>query len=145
MVVDIRAEEHSNNYYFYQNPDGQIVFCLTPHPPIWGSPRNSTSVFLPRVSRRMISLLPRLAGIKVRRTWRGLYPMTPDGFPIVDKISEPDGLIAAVGMCGQGFMLGPGIGELLARMVTGETSHEDTEILKGFRLNRSFAGMEQYK
>ena len=65
----------------------------------------------------MIDLMPRLANIRVRRTWRGLYPMTPDGSPLVGWAREVEGFIQAVGMCGQGFMLGPGLGELLARMV----------------------------
>jgi hypothetical protein len=56
---------------------------------------------------------PRLANIRVRRTWRGLYPMTPDGFPIVGWAKEVEGYLLAVGMCGQGLMLGPGLGELL--------------------------------
>lgn len=145
MVVDIRAEEGSKNYYFYQNSEGQIVFCLTPNPPIWGTSRLSTSAFLPMVSRRMISLMPALADIKVRRVWRGLYPMTPDGFPIVDRLKNPEGFIAAAGMCGQGFMLGPGVGELVAKMVTGKTSPVDEEILRGFRLGRTFSGMEKFK
>ncbi len=145
MIVDIRQEEGSKNYYFYQNDEGQFVFCLTPHPPVWGADRSSTSAFLPAVSRRMISILPRLAKIKVRRTWRGLYPMTPDGFPIVQALAEPEGFISAVGMCGQGFMLGPGIGELVAKMAAGELSGEDKEILAGFRLDRNFQGMEKYK
>jgi len=145
MIVDIRAEEGSKNCYFYQNSEGQIIFCLTPDPPLWGTDRTATSAFLPVIARRMISLLPGLADIKVRRTWRGLYPMTPDGFPIVESFDDPSGFIAAVGMCGQGFMLGPGIGELVARMATGGLSDQDREILKGFTIKRSFSGMEKFK
>lgn len=40
--------------------------------------------------------------------------MTPDGFPIVGK--SGDIFINAIGMCGQGFMLGPGLGELITRI-----------------------------
>ncbi|MFA5160685.1 MAG: FAD-binding oxidoreductase [Elusimicrobiales bacterium] len=144
MIVDIRAGDGSKNSYFYQNAEGQIVFCLTPEPPKWGADRAATSEFLPAVARRMIRLLPRLASIKVRRCWRGMYPMTPDGFPIVD-FANPEGLILAAGMCGQGFMLGPGIGELVAKMASGDLPAEDREILKGFSLSRSFRGMEQFK
>jgi sarcosine oxidase, subunit beta len=65
------------------------------------------------VAQRMVDLMPRLANIKVRRTWRGLYPMTPDGSPIVGWARSVEGYLHAVGMCGQGFMLGPGVGALL--------------------------------
>ena len=145
MVVDIRPGDKSKNYYFYQNWEGQIVFCLTPQPPIFGHDRRSTSEFLPEISKRMLSLMPNLAGLKVRRTWRGLYPMTPDGFPIVDFPAALKGYVLAVGMCGQGFMLGPGLGEALAAHVEGKPSAEDKEILSGFRLERSFAGQEKLK
>jgi len=145
MVVDIRPGEKSKNYYFYQNSEDQIVFCLTPNPPIWGSDRRSTSEFLPEVSKRMISLMPALANVKVRRTWRGLYPMTPDGFPIVDFPKPAPGYALAVGMCGQGFMLGPGLGSALASVIAGGKDKEDLEILAGFKLERNFSGQEKLK
>src|SRR5512133_2939608 len=47
MVVDIRPTEDSANYYFYQHHTGQIIFCITPNPPIYGKERKETSVFLP--------------------------------------------------------------------------------------------------
>jgi len=145
MVVDIRPGDRSKNYYFYQNSEGQLVFCLTPQPPIWGADRRSTSEFLPEVSRRMISLMPCLSNLKVRRTWRGLYPMTPDGFPVVDFPERLKGYVLEVGMCGQGFMLGPGLGETVAAYIAGSPSAEDREILSGFRLERSFSGQEALK
>jgi len=145
MVVDIRPGDKSKNYYFYQNWEGQIVFCLTPQPQLWGSDRRSTSEFLPEISKRMIALMPNLANLKVRRTWRGLYPMTPDGFPIADFPSALKGYVLAVGMCGQGFMLGPGLGEALAAHIAGTPSAEDREILAGFKLERSFTGQEKLK
>lgn len=145
MVVDIRPGDKSKNYYFYQNWEGQIVFCLTPQPPIWGDDRRSTSEFLPEISKRMISLMPNLANLKVRRTWRGLYPMTPDGFPVVDFPASPKGYVLSVGMCGQGFMLGPGLGEAVAAHIAGTPSAEDREMLAGFRLERAFSGQEKLK
>ena len=145
MVVDIRPGNKSKNYYFYQNWEGQIVFCMTPQPSIWGHDRRSTSEFLPEISRRMINLLPGLSNLRVRRTWRGLYPMTPDGFPVVDFPAAVKGYVLAVGMCGQGFMLGPGLGEALAAHIAGSPSAEDREILAGFGLARSFSGQEKLK
>jgi sarcosine oxidase subunit beta len=145
MVVDIRPGDKSKNYYFYQNWEGQIVFCLTPQPQIWGADRRSTSEFLPEISRRMISLMPSLSNLKVRRTWRGLYPMTPDGFPVVDFPAALKGYVLSVGMCGQGFMLGPGLGEAVAAHIAGAPSAEDREILAGFRLERAFTGQEKLK
>ena len=145
MVVDIRPVTGSSNYYFYQHYTGQIVFCITPSPNIWGEDLRETSGFLPMAARRMVDVMPRLANIRVRRTWRGLYPMTPDGFPIVGWAKEVEGYLLAVGMCGQGLMLGPGLGELLARMVRNSLTESDNEILGILSPYRQFAGQEKLK
>lgn len=145
MVVDIRPAPGSSNYYFYQHITGQIVFCITPDPNIWGEHNEETSSFLPMVAERMIKVMPRLKNIRVRRTWRGLYPMTPDGFPIVGWVNNVKGFMLAVGMCGQGFMLGPGLGELLTRMVAGQINQKDEEILSYLTPYREFAGEEKLK
>jgi sarcosine oxidase subunit beta len=143
MLVDIRPTEDSANYYFYQHATGQIVFCITPHPPIVGTDRRETSAFLPQVSRRMVDLVPRLRHLRIRRTWRGLYPMTPDGFPIVGEAPELAGYVHALGMCGQGYMLGPGLGSLLVRLVQGNLSESDREVIYHLRPDRAFAGHEK--
>ena len=84
--------------------------------------------------------MPKLANIKVRRTWRGLYPMTPDGSPIIGRARELEGYIHAVGMCGQGYMLGPGVGTLLTRMLTDKETEADAVTLKELTPYRTFAG-----
>ena len=145
MVVDIRPAPGSANYYFYQLGTGQVVFCITPQPSIPGFDRRETSEFLPMVARRMVDLMPRLENIRVRRTWRGLYPMTPDGSPLVGWSEEVPGYLMAIGMCGQGFMLGLGLGELLARMVTDTLTEEDRETLEILSPQRQFQGQEALK
>ncbi len=144
MLVDIRPDEESGNYYFYQTTTGQIVFCITPKPQIWGKDTDATSSFLPLVSRRMLELYPRLKNLKVRRTWRGMYPMTPDGLPIVGYPREYSNLLLAVGMCGQGFMIGPGLGKMLAdAIVDGPEAYAD--VFDELSLYRKFEGMELLK
>lgn len=145
MVVDIRPGPGSSNFYFYQHKTGQIIFCITPNPPIWGFDVDETAVFLPQVARRMIEVMPKLQNIRVRRTWRGLYPMTPDGGPIVGWSREVRGLLNAVGMCGQGFMLGPGMGEFLARMVGEKLTSDDEEVLEILSPYREFKGQEKLR
>jgi sarcosine oxidase subunit beta len=145
MVVDMRSEPGSKNFYFYQTTGGQVIFCLTPDPPILGTDSRATSEFLPMVAKRMINIMPMLANLKVRRTWRGQYPNTPDGFPIVGKMVEFDNFFQAVGMCGQGFMLGPGMAELIYRLISESCSSGDSEILKSFDPYRDFKGKELFK
>ncbi|TLM99713.1 FAD-binding oxidoreductase, partial [bacterium] len=143
MIVDIRPAPGSANYYFYQHLTGQIIFCITPSPNKWGFDERETSEFLPMVSQRMIEIMPRLKNIRVRRTWRGLYPMTPDGAPLIGWSQEVPGFLLAVGLCGQGFMMGPSVGELLTRLVTNQAVPEDTETLAIVSPYREFAGQEK--
>ena len=142
LVVDVRPGPGSANVYFYQSKGGQLVFCLTPSPPIWGDDLRETSVFLPQVAQRLVALMPRLRHLRVRRTWRGIYPMTPDGSPLVGWSERTEGLLHAAGMCGQGFMLGPGVGSLVARMVRREATPEDAETLAAWAPQRAFVGQE---
>ncbi len=135
MVIDIRPSEDSANYYFYQHDTGQVIFCITPNPLIPGTDRRETSVFLPQISRRMVGLMPRLKNLKVRRTWRGLYPMTPDGAPILGEVRDLQGYVNAVGMCGQGFMLGIGVGQEVASFVVDGKPLLPPEGAKAVRFN----------
>jgi sarcosine oxidase subunit beta len=145
MVVDIRPAPGSKSYYFYQNKHGQVIFCITPDPPIIGKDKRETSVFLPQVCARMVRLLPRLKNLRVRRTWRGLYPMTPDGAPLVGWNRKVKGLLHTTGMCGQGLMMAPGVAELAARMVAEQTTADDEMILDEFSPYRKFEADEALK
>jgi sarcosine oxidase subunit beta len=145
LVVDIQPLAGSSSCYFCQIERGQVVFCVTPSPSIWGEETGETSQFLPMVARRLIRLVPRLQNIRVRRTWRGLYPMTPDGLPIVGWSRNVEGLLLAVGMCGQGFMLGPGVGGLLARVVQDALTEEDEQVLVELSPYRTFAEQEKLR
>jgi sarcosine oxidase subunit beta len=145
MVVDIRPGPGSKNFYFYQNLHGQVIFCITPDPPIIGTDKGETAAFLPQVCARIVHLIPRLKNLRVRRTWRGLYPMTPDGSPLVGRDNQIEGLLHATGMCGQGLMLGPAIGEVVARMIAGQITDGDRLILAEFSPYRKFADQETLK
>jgi sarcosine oxidase subunit beta len=138
LVVDIREFPGSKNFYFYQEKDGHIIFCLTPEPIVPGLNRDSTSSFLPQAARRLIYLFPRLRNIRVRRVWRGLYPMTPDGVPIVDQLKDSNGFYVAVGFCGQGFMLGPGIALNLMNLITKGKPLLPEDIFRSFSLYRDY-------
>ncbi len=144
MVVDIRSDDKSDNYYFYQNDEGQVVFCITPRPKHPGTDYDATSEFLPLVVKRMLQLYPRLRNLRVRRTWRGCYPMTPDGFPIVGYSKKTENLFHTAGMCGQGFMLGPGLGRIISEIIC-ENNRSYDFILDQLSPYRSFNGNEILK
>jgi sarcosine oxidase, subunit beta len=145
MLVDIRPTPGARNYYFCQHKPCGIIFCITPDPAVVGTDRRETSEFLPMIAARMVGLMPKLANVKVRRTWRGLYPMTPDGAPVLGWSKAVEGYVHAEGMCGQGYMLGPGVGAMLSRMVRGVETAGDKAILHELRPTREFGGEEALK
>lgn len=145
MIVDMRAYPGSANFYFYQHPTGKIIFCMTPDPPIWGTHTIASSDFLPKAARRLIELMPVLRYIRVRRVWRGTYPMTPDGSPIIGKVDGLEGYLLAAGMCGQGFMFGPGVGQLLTNLVLDDLDDFDQVILENLSYHRDFDVVERLK
>ncbi len=119
LIVDMRPgpEGKTDNFYFGQTVNGQVIFCYTPIKPVTGKNRSCTSEFMPVIARRLIDLIPRLKNMLIRRVWRGLYPMTPDGIIILDHVREVEGFYLSVGMCGQGLMLGPGVGLTMASFI----------------------------
>lgn len=140
LVVDLRPgpEGKTVNFYFGQNHEGQIIFCYTPKELFVGTNRESLSEFLPILAARMISLVPRLKHLLVRRVWRGCYPMTPDGVPIIGNVDRIQGLTLAVGMCGQGFMLGIGVGEEVASLAVDGEYMLPPEASDTLRFDRDF-------
>jgi sarcosine oxidase subunit beta len=145
LVVDLRPgpEGKTANFYFGQNSEGQIIFCYTPITLFVGTDRESTSEFMPIVARRLVGLVPRLRHALVRRIWRGLYPMTPDGLPIVDTADEPRGVVVAVGMCGQGFMLGPGVARTVASLIAEGRATIDEAAFATIRLGRDLGAARE--
>ncbi|KYK30222.1 MAG: sulfurtransferase [Candidatus Proteinoplasmatales archaeon SG8-5] len=144
LVVDIRPgpEGKTANFYFGQVESGQVIFCYTPKTFFYGEDRRCTSEFMPIIARRLVDLIPRLKGLMVRRLWRGLYPMTTDGIPIVGAAPKIEGLYLAIGMCGQGFMMGPGVGANLASLITKGKPLMRPTTFEFLRPDRSFQGEE---
>ena len=115
---------------------------MTPDPQILGTHTIISASFLPRAAKRLIELMPVLKHIRVRRVWRGTYPMTPDGSPILGQVNGLDGYLLAVGMCGQGFMFGPGVGQLLTHLVLNTLDEADRIILDNLSYHRKFESEE---
>jgi sarcosine oxidase subunit beta len=80
---------------------------------------------------RLAHRYPSAAGAPVVRAWAGLYDMTPDAHPIVGFVDE--GVYAACGFSGHGFMQSPAVGRAVAEeLVRGESEVD----LSPYRLER---------
>jgi sarcosine oxidase subunit beta len=140
FVVDLRPGEEGRtaNFYFGQVESGQIIFCYTPLPKIPGEELGCTSEFMPIIARRLVDLIPRLKNLLIRRLWRGTYPMTPDGIAVVGDVPTVKGLYLGVGMCGQGFMMGPGVGANLAKLISKGKPKMDDGVFKMLSCERNY-------
>jgi len=75
------------------------------------------------VMRDACALLPALRDALLIRTWSGVEGCTPDHNPIVGASRTTPNLLHAFGFSGGGFLLAPGVGDVLADLVTiGETA-----------------------
>jgi glycine/D-amino acid oxidase-like deaminating enzyme len=79
--------------------------------------RTADDGFASHLARRVTHRLPDIS-FSVRKAWAGLCTATPDRNPLVGELR--DGLYAATGFQGQGFMRSPAIGRRLANQVLGD-------------------------
>lgn len=72
---------------------------------------------------QMQRLLPGVGNLNIIRVWSGIESYLPDSLPIMGSSGTVDGLYYAFGFCGHGFQLGPGVGDVMAELIsTGSTS-----------------------
>ena len=78
-----------------------------------------TSAGLAQIFAATLVLYPSLIRAKVRRTWAGLRPMTPDGLPIIGGEPTVSGLWYATGHGRNGILLAGITGVLIRQLVDG--------------------------
>lgn len=88
---------------------------------------------LNRAAQSFAELFPQLGPVTPKAQWAGMIDTMPDIVPVVDQVAAIPGLTIATGMSGHGFGIGPGIGRVVADLVTGGPVGHD---LTRFRLNR---------
>lgn len=99
--------------YFRRTVDDRIVFG--------GGESYGDDVpadFASRVSRRMLGLFPQLSGAPVTHGWGGRLGITATRLPFVRMPQA--GLYVASGFSGQGVMLGPYTGRIVAQAILGD-------------------------
>lgn len=101
----------------------------------WGWDELVDEELVPDWLRRLARRYPPAAGVGVARAWAGLYDMTPDAHPIIGWVD--DGVYAACGFSGHGFMQSPAVGRAVAQdLLEGESEFD----LSPYRLERLAAG-----
>jgi len=115
MIVTLR-----DGFYMSQGPRGELVGGITE--PDHGSLdlRKSGFGFCRQMSRRIVRLCPRMAGVGMLRQWAGYYDVSPDANPILDRLPGSERAFVACGYSGHGFMISPAVGEFMACLMLGE-------------------------
>jgi sarcosine oxidase, subunit beta len=103
--------------------------------PRWGFEQTVDESVLPDRLERLARRFPGAGGASVARAWAGLYDMTPDAHPIIGFAA--DGVYAACGFSGHGFMQSPAVGRSVAEELLDGESELD---LSPYRLDRFAAG-----
>jgi sarcosine oxidase subunit beta len=125
MVVEAESGFH------FRRRDDCLRIAMADAVPRWGFEETvDESVFADRLER-LAHRYPPAAGTRIGRAWAGLYDMTPDAHPIIGAVG--DGLYAACGFSGHGFMQSPAVGRAVAEeLLLGESSLD----LTPYRLER---------
>ncbi len=126
--------EHETGFHFRRRGDTLRVAMPDPEPR-WGFAEEVDDSLLPDRLERLARRYPPAEGAGVERAWAGLYDMTPDAHPIIGWVG--DGLYAACGFSGHGFMQSPAVGRAVAAELLDEPSPLD---LEPYRLERFEAG-----
>jgi sarcosine oxidase subunit beta len=126
--------ENETGFHFRRK--GSCLRVAMPDPePRWTPEPSVDGSLLPDRLERLARRFPSAAGARVERAWAGLYDMTPDAHPIIGFVGE--GVYAACGFSGHGFMQSPAVGRAVAEELLQGASGLD---LRPYRLQRFAAG-----
>jgi sarcosine oxidase subunit beta len=122
-----------NGLYGRQTLRGNLAFGGGPHE--WvdidetGPRARPSTPLLRNLSKRVAELLPKAAHLRVIRSWAGIIENTPDGRPVIDRLTDPSNVVVAT-MSGVGFGLSPASGHAIRDLVLdGACSFADLEKL----------------
>ncbi|HWB21761.1 MAG TPA: FAD-binding oxidoreductase [Gaiellaceae bacterium] len=122
--------EEETGFHFRRRGD-RIVVAMADEVPRWGFETEvDESVFADRLAR-LHHRYPVVAATQIEDAWAGLYDMTPDAHPIIGRVAE--GIYAACGFSGHGFMQSPAVGRAVAEEILDRGSALD---LSAYRLDR---------
>ena len=131
LPMTIEAE---TGFHFRRRGDTLVVAMPDPSPR-WGFEELVDEALFDDRLRRLVHRYPQASGTDIDAAWAGLYDMTPDAHPIIGPVA--DGVFAACGFSGHGFMQSPAVGRALAEEIVEGASEFD---LSPYRLERFEAG-----
>lgn len=82
----------------------------------------------------LTDIIPAYADAMWASGWSGLFTVSPDWNPVIDRVPGFENIVVGAGFSGHGFKMSPAIGLSLAELVTGAT--ETTFDLNPLRFSR---------
>jgi len=113
LPMTIEAE---TGFHFRRRGD-RLVLAMSDPEPRWGFDEVVDDTLFDDRLARLVQRYPAAAGTRIDRAWAGLYDMTPDAHPILGRVAE--GVYAACGFSGHGFMQSPAVGRAVAEEILG--------------------------
>ena len=126
--------EYETGFHFRRRAD-RLLLAMSEAALRWGFDEVVDETVFDDRLRRLAHRYPPAASTSIERGWAGLYDMTPDAHPIVGWVGE--GVYAACGFSGHGFMQSPAVGDAAAAELLGEAPEVD---LSPYRLERFARG-----
>jgi sarcosine oxidase subunit beta len=122
--------------YIKPEASGELLWGNADHSdPEYADPdRYSNHANVDAAAEKMAHRFPGLSNPRVTSSYAGIYDVTPDFNPIIDRVDE--GLLVAAGFSGHGFKISPAVGRMVADMVAGEKSTIPGVDPGDFRLGR---------
>jgi sarcosine oxidase subunit beta len=124
-VMGVASEKMAEGIYFRQVARGNIVIggCAREAVDLdkrraYVNPNNTLLQFT-----QLQRVVPVLKSLSIIRVWSGIESYTQDDRPVMGPSARVPGLYYAFGFNGEGFQLGPGVGDVMAELIhTGATS-----------------------
>jgi sarcosine oxidase subunit beta len=80
-----------------------------------------------------------------RGGWCGVYDVTPDWQPVIDKIDTIKGFYCVVGFSGHGFKIAPAVGQIVSELVVdGNCSSYDVHLFRHGRFDEKQSSRGSY-
>lgn len=84
-------------------------------------------------SRTVLDLFPRMAGVRIVRTWAGLEAFMPDRIPVIGASAKVPNVYHVFGFSAHGFQLSPVVGRIMSELIL---NHKSSLAIEPFSIQR---------
>jgi sarcosine oxidase, subunit beta len=131
LPSDLPMTVEDETTFHFRRRGQTLRLAMTEPTPRWTSDQAVDDDLVDDWRARLAHRYPPAAGAPIVTAWAGLYDMTPDAHPIIGWVG--DGVYAACGFSGHGFMQSPAVGRSVAEeLLLGESTLD----LSPYRLER---------